>query len=152
MKNITIAGRLTRDAELRTMNSGDQVANFAVAVDDRQGKEKGTLFFDCSLFGRRGESLSQYLTKGSSVTVSGDLSIREHNGKTYLTVRVADVTLQGGKPQSEEGFSGRRDEAVARGGGGGDHQEQGRGGTRAKDSYDLSDDIPFIRKAMSGEA
>lgn len=51
------------------------------------------------------------------------------------------------RESGDDSFSGRRDGAVARGGGGGDHQEQGRGGNRAKDSYDLSDDIPFIRLA-----
>ena len=151
MKNITIAGRLTKDAELRTLNNGDSVLGFSVAVDDRSSKEKGTLFFDASLFGKRGESLAQYLTKGSSVTVSGDLGKREHDGKTYLTVRVGDVTLQGGKP-TEGGFSGSRDEGVARGGGGGDHPQQGGRGRAAKDTYDLSDDIPFVRPAYDGEA
>lgn len=100
MKNITLAGRLTKDAETRDAG-GDRVTGLSVAVDDRSGREKTTLFFDCSLWGKRGESLSQYLTKGSSVTVSGDLGTREHNGKTYLTCRVNDVTLQGGKPRDE---------------------------------------------------
>lgn len=100
MKNITIAGRLTRDAVTREAES-DKVTGFAVAVDDRSGKEKTTLFFDCSLWGKRGESLAQYLTKGSSVTVSGDFGTREYEGKTYFTVRVNDVTLQGGKAQGE---------------------------------------------------
>jgi single-strand DNA-binding protein len=146
MKNITIAGRLTRDAENRTAGS-DNVTGFSVAVDDRQGKEKSTLFFDCNLWGKRGESLSQYLTKGSSVTVSGDLSTREHNGKTYLTVRVADVTLQGGKPQSGEDFRGTGSGSVA----GDDRHGRGQdAGRRA--AYDMSDDVPFIRHAFSGEA
>jgi len=150
MKNITIAGRLTKDAETR--NAGDdRVTGFSVAVDDRSGREKTTIFFDCSMWGKRGESLAQYLTKGSSVTVSGDLGKREHDGKTYLTVRVGDVTLQGGKP-AEGGFSGSRDESVARGGGGGDHSQQGGRGRAAKDAYDLNDDIPFIRPAFDGEA
>lgn len=100
MKNITIAGRLTKDAELRQAGS-DSVLGFSVAVDDRQGKEKSTIFFECNLWGKRGESLQQYLTKGSSVTVSGDLSKREHDGKTYLGVRVDQVTLQGGGKASE---------------------------------------------------
>lgn len=142
MKNITLAGRLTKDAELRTMSSGDQVLNFSVAVDDRSGKEKGTLFFDASLFGKRGEALSQYLTKGSSVTVSGDLGTREHNGKTYLTCRVNDVTLQGGKPvgRSDDDFRGAGSGDVA-----GDSRH-GRGqdaGRRAAYEADLNSDIPF---------
>jgi len=120
MKNITIAGRLTKDAETRQAGS-DNVTSFSVAVDDRQGKEKTTLFFDCSIWGKRGDSLREYLTKGTSITASGDLSKREHDGKTYLTVRVNEVTLQGGKSQgdreavksdgrgSSESVSGNRD-------------------------------------------
>lgn len=150
MKNITIAGRLTRDAENRTAGS-DNVTGFSVAVDDRQGKEKSTLFFDCNLWGKRGESLSQYLTKGSSVTVSGDLSTREHNGKTYLTVRVADVTLQGGKPaeRSDDDFRGGGSGSVA----GDDRHGRGQdAGRKAAYEASLDDGIPFIRHAMTGEA
>jgi single-strand DNA-binding protein len=134
------------------MPEGHRVTGFSVAVDDRSGREKTTLFFDCSMWGKRGETLAQYLIKGSSVTVSGDLGTREHNGKTYLTCRVNDVTLQGGK-QSGDSFSGSRDEGVARGGGGGDHQESGRGGTRTAAFDDgINDDIPFVRQALNGEA
>ena len=137
MKNITIAGRLTRDAEMRSLNSGDPVLNFSVAVDDRQGKEKSTLFFDCSLWGKRGESLSQYLTKGTSVSVSGDLSKREHDGKTYLTIRVSDVTLLGGG-KSE----GDRDAVKSSGGGSGEGFARSERNA-VKDHYGLNDDIPF---------
>jgi len=141
MKAITIAGRLTRDAELKTLNSGDQVANFAVAVDDRRGKDKDTLFFDCALFGKRGESLSQYLTKGSSVTVTGDFGTRQHDGKTYLTVNVSDVTLQGGKQASGEDFRGGGAEAVA----GDDRHGRGQdAGRRAAYEAEMNDSgIPF---------
>lgn len=120
MKSITIAGRLTKDAITRETNT-DKVTGFSVAVDDRSGKEKGTIFFDCSMWGKRGETLAQYLTKGSSVTVSGDLGTREYEGKTYLTVRVNDVTLQGGKAS------------------GGDTSD----GYRAKPTEDDMGDIPF---------
>lgn len=95
MKNITIAGRITKDAEQRQAGS-DTVTGFSVAVDDRGGRDRSTIFFECSLWGKRGDALLQYLTKGSSVTVTGDLSRREHDGKTYLGIRVEQVTLQGG--------------------------------------------------------
>jgi len=123
MKSITIAGRLTRDAVIRDAGS-DKVTGFSVAVDDRSSKEKSTLFFDCSIWGKRGESLAQYLTKGSSVTVSGDFGKREYEGKTYFTVRVNDVTLQGGK-QSDTGGGGSSSEA------------------KPVQQYDLNEDIPF---------
>ena len=96
MKNVTVAGGITRDAETRTTQGGESVTGFSVAVDERNGKDKRTLYFDCSLWGKRGQALAQYLTKGTRVAVSGDLSTREHNGKTYLTIRVSEVTLMGG--------------------------------------------------------
>lgn len=107
MKQITIAGRVTKDADIRQAGS-DNVCGFSVAVDDRQGREKSTIFFECSLWGKRGDALAPFLTKGTPVTVSGDLSRREYDGQTYLGVRVDQVTLQGGKKASDadEGFSG----------------------------------------------
>ena len=96
MKSITIAGGITRDAVNRTTQDGENVTSFSVAVSEGFGDKKRSLYFDCALWGKRGSALSQYLTKGSRVAVSGDLSTREHNGKTYLTVRASEVTLLGG--------------------------------------------------------
>jgi single-strand DNA-binding protein len=101
MKSITIAGNIGKDAEVRSTQGGDKVTGWTVAVEDRTGKEKSTIWFDCTLWGKRGESLAQYLTKGSKVCVSGELSKREHDGKTYLTVRAEQVTLIGGKPDAQ---------------------------------------------------
>lgn len=102
MKQITIAGRVTKDAELRHVGK-DPVCGFSVAVDDRPGKEKSTIFFECSLFGKRGEALQPYLKKGNPVSVSGDLSRREYEGKFYLGIRVDQVTLMGSSGGSGEG-------------------------------------------------
>jgi single-strand DNA-binding protein len=112
MKTITIAGNIGKDAVTRT--SGDTtVTGWSVAVEERKGQEKSTLWFDCNLWGNRGKSLEQYLTKGGKVAVSGDFSTREHEGKTYLTIRVDQATLMGGKPQGDEGesYGGRSDPA-----------------------------------------
>ena len=96
MNNATFAGRLGRDAEIRHTQSGQSVTSFALAVDEYAGKgEKKTLWVDCSWWGERGEKLAQYLTKGSPLTVSGQVGVREYNGKAYLTLRVWDVTLMG---------------------------------------------------------
>lgn len=97
MKQIIIAGNLTRDAETRNTQNGDKVTGFSVAVNDRKGNPT---FFDCSLWGKRGEALAQYLSKATPVTVIGEFGTREHEGKTYLTVNVSDVKLQGGKRDS----------------------------------------------------
>lgn len=99
MNQITIAGRLTRDAEIRQAG-GDSVASFSIAETLKTKDGERPQYFDCSLFGKRGEALSKYLTKGSPVTVTGTLTTREHNGKTYLQVRINEVALQGGKRDS----------------------------------------------------
>jgi len=129
MKAIIIAGNIGKDAEVRTIQgSGDKVTGWTVAVEDRTGKEKSTIWFDCTLWGKRGESLAQYLTKGSKVCVSGELSKREHDGKTYLTIRAEQVTLMGGKPE------GQRDEPSGQSSG------YGAGG---RPGGDMDDAVPF---------
>lgn len=99
MNNITIAGQLGKDSELKQVGQ-DQVLSFSVA--DSQGREKPTIWWNCQLWGKRATSLQQYLTKGQAVTVSGSVSQRTYtdkNGQERVSqdVRVQDVALQGGK-------------------------------------------------------
>lgn len=115
MKSIVIAGRTGKDAEIRRTGDGTPVLAFSVACDDGWGENKRTIWFDCSLFGKRGEFLGSLLPKGTPVTVAGDLSTREHAGKTYLTVRVNEVTLQGGKPAEKPAQSQSRQQSSGRG-------------------------------------
>lgn len=109
MNFITIAGTLGRDAELKYLNSGDAVCNFSIA--DGQGKDKATIWWACTIYGKRAESLSQYLLKGQAVTVAGHITEREYtdkngNERKVMDVRVNDVMLQGGRkeaaPKKEE--------------------------------------------------
>lgn len=100
MNSITVAGQLGKDAEIRHLPNGDAVCNFSVA--DSQGREKPTIWWRCSLFGKRAESLLHYLKKGQSVTVSGTVTEREYTDKDGAQkkaqeVRVNDIALQGGK-------------------------------------------------------
>lgn len=105
MNIICVAGQLGRDSELRHLPNGDAVLGFSVADD--QGREKPTIWWNCSLFGKRAESLAQYLTKGQKVTVTGQVTEREYTNKEGAKVkaqdiRVNDVALQGGPKQSED--------------------------------------------------
>lgn len=101
MNSITVAGQLGRDSELRHTGSGDAVLSFSVA--DSQGKEKPTIWWSCQLWGKRAASLQQYLMKGQSVTVSGNVTEREYKAndgtpRKSMEIRVQDVALQGGRP------------------------------------------------------
>lgn len=100
MNTITIAGSLGKDAEIRFLPNGDPVCNFSVA--DSQGKDRPTIWWNCALFGKRAESLSQYLTKGQAVTIAGQVTERAYTDKDgqqrkSIDVRVNDIALQGGK-------------------------------------------------------
>ena len=104
MNVITVAGTLGKDAELKKMPNGDAICNFSVA--DSQGRDKPTIWWNCGLYGKRAESLSQYLTKGQAVTVTGSVSEREWtdkegNKRKSMDVRVSDVALQGGRKDAE---------------------------------------------------
>ena len=107
MQTIVIAGKLGKDAELRKTQNGDAVCSFSVAVDQRDGREKTTNWFRVSLWGKRGEGLAPYLLKGASVTVSGEFSLGEYEGKTQLNIRANEIALQGGR--SEGGSQGGAD-------------------------------------------
>lgn len=97
MNNCNFIGRVGKDAVTRYSQSGKAVTGWSLAVDSGYGQNKTTLWLDCTLWGERGEKVAQYITKGSQVGVTGELGTREHDGKTYVTLRVDNVTLVGGK-------------------------------------------------------
>lgn len=105
MNSISISGSLGKDSELKTMAaSGDYICNFSIA--DSMGRDKGTIWWNCTLFGKRAESLSQYLVKGQAVTVIGNVTEREWtdkegNKRKSMDVRVNDIALQGGRKDAE---------------------------------------------------
>lgn len=104
MNTITVAGTLGKDAEVKYLPNGDAICNFSVA--DSQGRDKPTIWWNCGLYGKRAESLAQYLTKGQAVTVTGSVSEREWTSKDgekrkSMDVRVNDVALQGGRRDAE---------------------------------------------------
>ena len=127
MKNITILGGVGKDPETRTTQNGKQVTGVSLAVDDGWGDNKRTLWFDCAVWGKRGEVISQHIKKGDKLCVTGELSTREHEGKTYLTVNVSDFSFAGKSQQSSDTGGG-----------------YGSGGT--PNSNDMDDEIPFFRE------
>ena len=85
MNKIVLVGRLTQDVELRySAGSGQAVGTFTVAVDrefaDKSGKRE-TDFIDVQVWGKQAENCSNYIGKGSLVSVSGSLRIEKYDGK-----------------------------------------------------------------------
>ena len=107
MNKITATGRLAADSELRFTPAGDAILNFRVASDVGYGDKKTTNWFACTVFGKRGQSLQQYLMKGQQVTVFGSLVLREwitKEGQKQISpdIRVDEVELSGTKKQDSE--------------------------------------------------
>ena len=139
---VILVGNLTRDVELRHLNSGTAVADVGLAVNDRRKSQSGewvdeTTFVDVTLWGRTAEVASEYLSKGSPLLVEGRLKLDtwETDGQKRSKLKVVCEKMQmlGG-----------------RGGGGGGGQPRGA----SSDAYSEpapataaattpNDDIPF---------
>lgn len=160
MADLSIAvlvGRLTRDAELKYTNSGQAVCHFSVATGTRRKKGDQWVdepsFWDVDLWGKQGESINQYLTKGKLVAVEGTMRQDrwEQDGQPRVKVIVNANTVQllsGGQggSGSQGGYSSGSQQASSQdtkewqGGEGG--RSQGPA-AQAPQSDDFSDDIPF---------
>ena len=107
-----VSGNLTRDAELRSTAGGMSVANFSIAVNERlKNSQTGEWedrpnFLDCTMFGKRAESLSRYLLKGTKVAVEGRLRWSQWENKdgekrAKVEIVVDEVELMAGREKAE---------------------------------------------------
>jgi single-strand DNA-binding protein len=101
MQKLFTTGRIGKDAELRTTQSGQQVCGFSLASDQGFGDKKTTNWFRVSLWGKRGQSLAPYLLKGGQVAVSGELEIGEWEGKPQFNINADDIDLMGGRSKQD---------------------------------------------------
>lgn len=96
MRQITISGNLGKDPEIRTTQSGTQVANFNVAVRQNRPDDQGnygTDWFRCSVWGKAVSRIERFYHKGSHVTLTGSFEVSEYNGNTQLGINVSDFDL-----------------------------------------------------------
>ena len=94
INNVVLVGRLARDPELRTTNSGTSVCSFTVAVDNRQKNPDGTKsasFIPCTAFQQSADNMSKFLKKGSLVGIVGRLNQRSYLNKDNIKVTVIEV-------------------------------------------------------------
>lgn len=110
---VILMGNLTRDIEMRTTQSGQTVANFSLAVSrswkDQNGQtQEQTSFINCVAWGKPGEIIAQYVSKGSPLLVSGRLDQRSYddkdgNKRTAVEVVVEDFNFIGGGRGNNDG-------------------------------------------------
>jgi single-strand DNA-binding protein len=112
LNRVMIAGRLTRDVELRHTSKGT-VAEIGLAInrfwtEDGQKREEAT-FVDVTLWNRTAEIAQQYLRKGAPVYIEGRLRLDnwEQGGEKRSRLRIVGESLQllgsaGGPPPKPE--------------------------------------------------
>jgi len=115
LNKVFLIGNLTRDPELRVTPKGTAICQFGIAVNRQFKDESGatrdeTTFVDIEAWGKQGELVSKYLSKGSLAMVEGRLKLdqwedKQSGQKRYQTyVSATDLVLLGG--DRSEGGSG----------------------------------------------
>ena len=138
---VVVVGRLTRDAELKYTAGGQAVCKFSIAVNRRRKDgdkwEDEPNFFDVVLWGRQGETLTQYLVKGKSVGVSGELRQDrwQQDGQNRSKVEIVASTIQllGGSPSTGSQSGGSQ----------GSWQAKNNENAASPSDDNFTDDIPF---------
>jgi single-strand DNA-binding protein len=102
---VVLMGNLTRDPELRSTPSGQQVASFSLAINrswkNASGEQQEAVdYIDCNAWGKPAEIITQYMRKGSAILVSGRLQQRsweqEGQKRSKVEVVVEDFNFVGG--------------------------------------------------------
>jgi single-strand DNA-binding protein len=164
VNKVILVGNLGRDPEIRTLNSGDRVANLRIATSETwrdrssgERKEK-TEWHQVVIFNENIVKVAEnYLRKGSTVYIEGALQTRkwtdQQGVEKYSTEIVlqkfrGELTMLGGRADGAGATSGGGDDYGASSGGGGGFSGGGGGrtqgsGPRESFSADLDDEIPF---------
>ena len=109
---VILMGRLTRDIDLKYLQSGTAVTEVGLAVSDRRKNQAGEwveepVFVDVTLWGRTAEIASEYLSKGSPIFIEGRLKLDtwETDGQKRSKLRVVGERMQliGGRGDRQGG-------------------------------------------------
>jgi single-strand DNA-binding protein len=116
---VILAGNLTRDIEVRYLQSGGAVANTAIATSRKFKSQSGeqkeeVMFIDITFFGRTAEIANQYLRKGSKVLVEGRLTFQQwvaQDGtkRSKHTITVENLQMLGSR---DDAMSSNREDDI----------------------------------------
>jgi len=90
MNNVSLAGRMTRDCELKYTQDGKAIGNFTIAINKRYKKDEAN-FINCVAFGKTAELVAEYVKKGHLLGVAGSIetSSWEKDGQKHYRTEVA---------------------------------------------------------------
>lgn len=148
LNSVIIMGRITRDLELRTTNSGATVLSFTVAVDrggkQAQGEDRQTDFISCVAWNQQAEFINRYFGKGRMIAIEGSLrtgSFDDKNGVKHYTTEVwVNRVSFTGEPKSQSDYQPSYQNR------GNDYQKQD---TPSKPAYGEPDNKPISIGDMS---
>ena len=146
INHVVLVGRLTRDAELKYTAGGQAVCKFSVAINRRRKNgdqwEDEANYFDVVLWGRQGEALNQYLLKGKSVGVDGELRQdrwqQDGQNRSKVEIVANNIQLLGGSPGGGQGGGGAGNQSFSRNNRDETHENE----SPSQDDH-FTDDIPF---------
>ncbi len=119
MNSIIIKGRLTKDPEMHSTQSGVAMCTVNVAVDRPYSKEKETDFFTVVFWRQAAEFVAKYFTKGKEILVQGEMQSRKYedkngNNRIAWEIKADRVEFCGNKGQSAECSSAKSESASAK--------------------------------------
>ncbi len=103
---VVLGGNLVRDPELRYTPSGTAICEFTIANNETwmagEEKKEKVNFINCLCWGRRGEVISEYFTKGKAIQVKGRLDFQSWENeagekRSTIKIKVEDFEFQGQK-------------------------------------------------------
>lgn len=98
MNKVVLIGRITKDVELKTLQSGKSVASFTLAVNRDYKNAEGNYdadFINCVAFGQQAETISKFVHKGDKFGVDGKLNTRTYEKQDGSKVYVTEVIVNG---------------------------------------------------------
>lgn len=96
MNKVILCGRLTREPEVRTSQSGNMIAKYTLAVDRRfqRDGDQTADFISCVAFGRGAEFAEKYLHQGTKVIVTGHIQTGSYTNQSGAKVYTTDVIVE----------------------------------------------------------
>ena len=93
INKVVLLGNLTKDPELIRTGDGIVIAKFTLAVS-RQLKKNEADFINCIAFGKTGETITQYFTKGSKIAITGNIRTGSYDAKDGTKRYTTDVIVE----------------------------------------------------------
>ena len=94
MNKVVLIGRLTKDPELKyTPGDGTAICRITVAVA-RAFKKDETDFINCVAFGKTGETITQYLTKGRQIALAGNIRTGSYQAQDGTKMYTTNVIIE----------------------------------------------------------